>query len=212
MRKARRYQFVLMAAAAALVFGTWTADAKPKTKNLRLQIVDLKTKLAQLESQVQFQGRRLDMMPPLTGGGLCTDPCTLDTDEDGQGDCVDPCPCDPTNRDDDADGIADCVDPCPGDGTNACIDPCHMDSDGDGTPDCQDACPWDSHPASDHDGDGISDCSDPCPDDDHNSCSGPCMLDSDGDGLGDCMDPCPFSEGLEGPCGDHSGTGMGPGM
>lgn len=189
---------------AVLVLGVGTASAKPHGKKLRQQMVELNARLAQLESRMQLQARRLDMMAP-GSGGLCTDPCALDSDGDGEGDCVDVCPCDPSNADHDGDQILDCVDPCPDDAANGCIDPCHMDSDGDGISDCQDMCPWDSASPSDRDGDGVPDCSDPCPDDVHNDCSGPCMMDSDGDGFDDCLDPCPFGEGdATGPCGEHS--------
>jgi hypothetical protein len=211
MREDKRYALLGLALLAMLLLGTGTVDARPAgAKRLRQQIVELKGRLARLESQVQFQGRRLETMPPIvSASGLCADPCAADSDGDGQGDCVDPCPCDPANLDDDGDGIPDCLDPCPGDGTNACIDPCRMDSDGDGTPDCEDVCPWDPSLSRDDDADGIPDCTDPCPGDSRNACTGPCMLDSDGDGMLDCMDPCPFGGGPDTSCGEtHGGMGM----
>ena len=195
-------RLIVGAIVAGLLLGAGAAIAKPHARKVRQQVAELNARLAQLESRMRDQARQLDMMAPRSALGLCEDPCALDSDGDGEGDCVDVCPCDPSNRDDDADGIPDCVDPCPGDVTNGCIDPCQMDSDNDETVDCQDVCPWDSHSPSDHDGDGISDCNDPCPDDDHNDCSGPCLLDSDGDGFDDCMDPCPFG-GESGLCGEH---------
>lgn len=195
----------VLAVALLLAVAAGTADAGPKPKKLRRHVAELQAKLAQLESQMQFQNHRLDrMMPWVATGSSCADPCTLDTDGDGQNDCVDPCPCDPQDRDDDGDGFADCIDPCPGDASNACIDPCNPDSDGDGVHDCEDMCPFDAHASGDRDGDAIADCNDPCPDDDHNGCTGPCMLDSDGDGLGDCMDPCPFGESSDPMCEGHT--------
>jgi hypothetical protein len=189
------------------VLGIGIAEAKkPRPKRLRQEIAELKAKLAQLESQVQFQTRRLETRLPVVAGGLCTDPCALDSDGDGQGDCADPCPCDPTNADADADGMPDCFDPCPEDATNACIDPCRTDSDGDGENDCVDPCPWDPRPATDEDGDGIPDCQDPCPGDRTNDCITPCPLDADGDGMKDCVDPCPWGAAPGSPCIEPSPT------
>ncbi len=178
------------------------ADAGRRPKKLRDEIATLKAQVAQLQSQAEYQLRLMTVaraVAPMPGG-LCTDPCALDSDGDGVNDCEDLCPCDPDNGDRDGDGIPDCADPCPDDATNACIDPCRQDSDGDGVNDCEDPCPFDPSPASDRDGDGIPDCADPCPDDKNNECGGPCMLDSDGDGTKDCGDPCPFGASATRPC------------
>jgi hypothetical protein len=179
------------------------ADAKRARSKLRNELTVLKARLAQLETRLQVETRRLDAtLPNIVGGfpGLCTDPCTVDSDGDGVGDCEDFCPCDAGNGDDDGDGWADCYDPCPGDAENACIDPCRMDGDGDGTPDCEDPCPWDPAASTDADGDNVPDCFDPCPDNPTNDCFDPCPLDSDGDGAKDCTDPCPFGAEGDFPC------------
>lgn len=202
MSTARRAAIGL--AIVMLVSGTLTsAAAKPPRTKLRREIALLKARLAQLESRVQFDTRRLDAVLPLAGGipgGLCADPCAVDSDGDGLGDCEDFCPCDAANGDTDGDGLADCYDPCPDDAENACVDPCRMDGDGDGVPDCKDPCPWDPAPSTDGDGDDIPDCFDPCPDDASNQCIEPCPLDSDGDGMTDCTDPCPFGARGDFPC------------
>jgi hypothetical protein len=179
------------------------ADAKRARSKLRDELTILKARLAQLETRLQVETRRLDAsLPNIVGGfpGLCADPCAVDSDGDGVGDCEDFCPCDPANGDDDGDGMADCYDPCPGDAENACIDPCRMDGDGDGTPDCEDPCPWDPAASTDADGDNVPDCFDPCPDNPTNDCFDPCPLDSDGDGAKDCTDPCPFGAEGDLPC------------
>jgi len=192
----------MMLIALAIVPTLWALGApdagagQRKLKQLRAEVAGLQAKIAQLQSEVQFVMRRDSSVvaPGQPIGGICTDPCSFDADEDGVSDCADPCPCDAGNTDGDADGTPDCVDPCPGDATDACIDPCRMDSDGDGRPDCDDPCPWDPASAADTDGDGIPDCQDPCPEDTNNRCIEPCPLDVDGDGVKDCVDPCPWGE------------------
>lgn len=183
----------LITAAFALLVATSGAQAGVKEKKLRADLLELKARVAQLESQAMFlmrKGGPTAVTPSV--GGLCSDPCTVDSDEDGIGDCEDPCPCDPNQADDDGDGMPDCADPCPGDATNACIDPCRQDADGDQLNDCEDPCPYDAATAIDGDSDGIMDCNDPCPNDRKNECFTPCPLDVDGDGTGDCVDPCPW--------------------
>jgi hypothetical protein len=172
------------------------------SNELQQEVAALKAQMAQLQSQTDYQLRLITTVPSggFATGGLCTDPCTFDSDADGVNDCEDLCPCDPSNADGDGDGVPDCADPCPDDGTDACIDPCRQDSDGDGLNDCEDPCPYDPSPAADADSDGIPDCSDPCPQDPSNGCIGPCPLDADGDGVKDCGDPCPFGETGLRPC------------
>jgi len=188
----------------------WATDtqAKAKTRGVRAELAVLKARIAQLESAVEFQMRRqAASIRPFPVGGICTDPCAVDSDGDGTGDCEDSCPCDAGHVDGDGDGVPDCLDPCPGDATDACIDPCRMDSDGDGQADCEDPCRWDPANAADRDGDGVADCADPCPDDARNDCFAPCPLDSDGDGTNDCHDPCPWGDGTMQPCSMGSPTG-----
>jgi hypothetical protein len=177
------------------------ADAK-RPKRLRDEIATLKSQVAQLQSQADYQLRLIAAAQGSTpiAGGLCSDPCTVDSDGDGKNDCEDVCPCDPNDVDSDGDGVPDCADPCPDDATDACIDPCRQDADGDGLNDCEDPCPFDPSPAIDSDGDGIPDCADPCPGDKQNQCGGTCQLDSDGDGINDCNDPCPFGDSEMRPC------------
>jgi hypothetical protein len=194
-------------ALAVLLVIVGSADAKKQSK-LRHEIEMLQARVAQLESRLQFESRRVEqLLPTVIGvvGGLCADPCATDSDADGVGDCEDLCPCDPANADDDSDGMPNCYDPCPDDATDACIDPCRHDSDGDGTNDCEDACPWDPNPPADADNDGIPDCADPCPDGTL-GCTEPCPLDADGDGTKDCVDPCPYGAEGKYPC-----IGMPPG-
>ena len=193
----------LLAGAVALTLVATSAPAGAKRSKLRHEVAMLKARLAQLESRLQFETRRFEtMLPGVIGstGGLCADPCAVDSDGDGVGDCEDFCPCDPANGDTDGDGMADCFDPCPADAENACIDPCRMDGDNDGVSDCEDPCPWDPAAVTDADGDDIPDCFDPCPDSASNDCVDPCPLDSDGDGAKDCTDPCPFGAEGEFPC------------
>ena len=188
--------------AATLSLGA-ADDAFAKRSKLRHELDLLKARLAELESRLQFQTRQLETMLPTvigSGGGLCADPCAVDSDGDGVGDCQDFCPCDPVNVDSDSDGWADCYDPCPNDAENACIDPCRMDGDGDGVPDCKDPCPWDPAGGADTDADQLPDCVDPCPNDAANDCIQPCPLDSDGDGTKDCTDPCPYGAAGDFPC------------
>jgi hypothetical protein len=195
-------RFRLLSAVALLaLLVSAPAEAKKRGK-LRHQIEMLEARVAQLESRLQFESRRVEsLLPAVIGavGGLCADPCAFDSDGDGVGDCADACPCDASNADDDGDGMPNCWDPCPDDATDACIDPCRSDSDGDGTTDCEDPCPWDPLPPSDGDGDGIPDCADPCPDGSL-GCTEPCPLDADGDGTKDCVDPCPFGAVGAFPC------------
>jgi hypothetical protein len=177
------------------------ACAKKARSKLRDEVTMLKARLAQLEARLDVASRRFEaVLPAVIGGGLCADPCAVDSDQDGIGDCEDFCPCDAGNADGDGDGLADCADPCPDDAENACIDPCRADADGDGVTDCEDPCPWDPNPSTDGDDDGIPDCFDPCPGDPSNVCVEPCPLDSDGDGVKDCTDPCPFGADGDFPC------------
>jgi len=143
-----------------------------------------------LKSQLDYQARWTQNMMP--GGGMCGDPCTVDSDDDGIGDCDDICPCDDNDVDTDHDGNADCSDPCPNDGTDACANPCNNDGDHDGTNDCDDPCPYDPAGPVDSDGDGIPDCQDACPHNADHDCYADCEWDQDGDGLPDCSDPCPW--------------------
>ncbi len=185
-----------------------TVEASVKSRKLRTELTELKSRLAQLEGQLSYLLRaqaagggpaRTPARPDMAGpwlpwpGGLCSDPCASDSDGDGIGDCEDICPCDASSGDDDGDGIPDCADPCLGDASNACVDPCRGDSDGDGRGDCDDPCPFDPAPERDGDADQIPDCVDPCPSDRKNGCYEPCPLDSDGDGLRDCHDQCPWA-------------------
>jgi len=189
------------ATAAALWAGLFLlpalASAHPHSHpRLKARIEALEANLAlqtnSLKSQLDYQARRTENMMP-GSGGMCGDPCTVDSDDDGIGDCEDYCPCDPNTADGDTDAIPDCADPCPDDATNACMDPCNQDSDGDGVNDCEDVCPWDPAAAVDADGDGIPDCQDFCPNDPQNLCFEPCVLDTDGDGVNDCEDGCPWA-------------------
>lgn len=143
-----------------------------------------------LQSQLDFQARRTALMMP--GGGMCGDPCTVDSDGDGIGDCNDICPCDDNDVDTDHDGKGDCSDPCPNDNTDACTNPCNNDGDHDGVNDCDDPCPHDPAGPVDTDGDGIHDCNDACPNNADHDCYNDCEWDQDGDGLPDCSDPCPW--------------------
>lgn len=191
--------------AIAALFCAGSADAGAKTKKLRAEVAELRERIARLESQASFLMRRESRpasgaVAPGIPGNLCTDPCSVDSDGDGVGDCDDPCPCDKEQKDTDGDGTADCLDPCPDDATDACIDPCRADTDGDGTTDCTDPCPWDPASVRDTDGDGMPDCADPCPADRKNACATPCPLDADGDGQKDCTDPCPWGIDPSGAC------------
>jgi hypothetical protein len=143
-----------------------------------------------LQSQIDYQARRTANMVP--GGGMCGDPCAIDSDNDGIGDCEDVCPCDDNAFDTDHDGNSDCADPCPNDATDACANPCSEDSDRDGMNDCEDPCPYDPANPVDSDGDGLHDCQDACPHNANHDCYAECEWDQDGDGLPDCSDPCPW--------------------
>ena len=188
--RARNLTVLALATALALFHGAGTAHAG---KKLRDEVTRLRGDIAHLSTQLNFMQRDMATRPAgYPGGGLCDDPCAVDSDEDGVDDCNDYCPCDPNTADSDADGMPDCADPCPDDATDACIDPCRMDSDGDGITDCEDQCPWDPAPAVDTDSDGIVDCQDPCPEDATNECWDPCKLDQDGDNVPDCEDDCPW--------------------
>lgn len=212
----RRFQCVLVC--VTLLLGAATVaraeEGSPGMKRMRKQVRELKRELdalradmvsqtAQLRSRVDYLSREGSKppggIPPVSGfGGICSNPCSEDSDGDKLGDCEDVCPCEPANAagehaDKDGDRSPDCIDPCPDDSTDACIDPCRSDSDGDGTNDCEDSCPWDPSPAVDGDEDGLVDCVDPCPGDAVNLCwVDPCLLDQDGDGLPDCKDDCPW--------------------
>jgi outer membrane murein-binding lipoprotein Lpp len=220
MRDRRVWLVVVGLLIGAVAMSGWSGEAKTKKpRKLRAEIAQLRATVAQLQSDLDFQRRR-DAAEGPSGtvvpgggggfwpGGICGDPCATDSDEDGTGDCEDPCPCDPRNTDGDADGSPDCIDPCPDDATDACIDPCRMDSDGDGVTDCEDPCPWDPTEAVDGDEDGVADCQDPCPGDPTNDCFSPCpLLDQDGDGTRDCNDPCPWGEATGMPCVWKGGDG-----
>ena len=186
----------------ALVLATDEGQARSKRKGLRAEIAVLKARMAQLESQVRLDARKdaSGGSGSFPGGALCSDPCAVDSDADGIGDCEDPCPCDATNADGDDDAIPDCMDPCPDDATDACIDPCRMDADGDSIVDCKDPCPWTAGGTEDPDGDEVPACADPCPEDRTNDCSPVCALDADRDGTKDCTDPCPWGETNGAPC------------
>jgi len=113
----------------------------------------------------------------------------LDTDGDGQADCVDP--------DDDGDTVLDGDDNCPlvenpdqadsnGDGVG---DACEGDYDGDTVPDDTDNCPSVANPdQEDTDGNGIGDACEAAPTPTPTPTPGP---DDDGDGLPNSLDPCP---------------------
>src|SRR6185503_2393511 len=106
-----------IALALTLAFGTllgWSlsADArKPRRPTIRREIAELKARIAELESRLSFQERSRTpgagggVLVPLPGG-FCGDPCAVDSDGDGVGDCNDPCPCDAANTDGDGDGAA----------------------------------------------------------------------------------------------------------
>jgi hypothetical protein len=89
------------------------------------------------------------------------DPCTLDRDFDGTGDCEDECPADTfktapgacgcgfADNDADLDGALDCTETCPQDANKTEPGLCGCgasdgDLDGDGAIDCQEACPFDA--------------------------------------------------------------------
>lgn len=197
------------------------AEASVKSRKLRAEVTELKSRIGQLEGRLAYLARlqegrgagRADGTTPgrLPGpGGVCADPCASDADGDGVNDCEDPCPCEPDAADGDGDGWPDCADPCPDDAANECLNPCRNDSDGDGRGDCGDPCPFDPAEAKDRDGDALPDCVDPCPDDRKNGCFEPCPLDSDGDGVRDCDDVCPWRAGDDPtrPCGIPPWTPM----
>jgi hypothetical protein len=192
MRNRTLVMVLALVGLVALTASSGHAGRPKKLKQLRAEVAGLKAKVAQLESQADFQMRRIAAGGGIAfpSGGLCGDPCTEDSDSDGVNDCEDLCPCDVTNEDGDNDGVPNCADPCPDDATDACIDPCRQDSDGDG--------------------DGIPDCADPCPEDKDNDCIGPCPLDADGDGTKDCVDPCPWGESNGRPCILGPPTGVNP--
>ena len=118
------------------------------------------------------------------GDGVCSalDNCPnwfnwdqADGDGDGLGDICDPCPADP-NNDLDGDGVCGDLDNCPGVANQN-----QADSDGDGVGDACDPCPADA--ANDLDRDGICGDLDLCPADPNN--------DLDGDGVCGDLDNCP---------------------
>ncbi|HYC01186.1 MAG TPA: hypothetical protein VEC57_18770 [Candidatus Limnocylindrales bacterium] len=194
-----RAALLIVLAFGALLFIQDTGSAGPRRRAILEELTRLRGDVAQLTNQLSYVHGDLAKSPPSYPGGgstgLCDDPCAVDSDGDGVGDCEDYCPCDPDTADADGDGAPDCADPCPDDATDACADPCNQDSDGDGTGDCEDPCPWDPAPPADADEDGVVDCQDPCPGDPTNECWGPCGIDQDGDGVGDCIDDCPYMEG-----------------
>ena len=133
---------VLVVTLAALGLAAAPASAKSsKLKRLRDEVSRLEARLAAVERQMAQQAQRLALVP-LAPAGFCSDPCAVDSDADGLGDCDDPCPCDPNHADADADEWPDCMDPCPGDAENACIWACRAEPDGSGTgtADCVEPC------------------------------------------------------------------------
>lgn len=134
---------VLVVILTVLGLAAIPASAKSsKLKRLRAEIAALEARLAEVERQTARQAQRLALVPSAPGG-FCSDPCTVDSDEDGLGDCEDPCPCDPNHADADGDEWPDCMDPCPDDAENACIWVCRAEPDGSGTgtTDCVEPCP-----------------------------------------------------------------------
>lgn len=119
----------LVVALLTVVLTAAPAPAKSsKVKRLRAQVTALEARLAELERQVSRQAVRLELVPTMPGG-FCGDPCTVDSDGDGLGDCEDLCPCDPDHRNSDGDEWPDCMDPCPDDAENACIWVCQTEPD-----------------------------------------------------------------------------------
>jgi hypothetical protein len=129
-----------------------------------------------------------------------TDEGYLDSDQDGEADCID--------GDDDGDGLPDMLDNCPmipnQDQKDTDFDKqgdvCDPDDDGDGTPDAQDCAPLDknSYPG----GPELCDCKDNnCdgkadenyPDSDKDGKADCCEDDTDGDGIPNGMDNCPMN-------------------
>jgi hypothetical protein len=104
-----------------LVLGVGGA-AEAGSKGSRSALAKLKRKVAMLESRLNRQAQMVSGLVPVNG--VCVDVCAFDSDGDGLGDCVDPCPCDPTNFDGDGDGIPDCIDPCPEDAEDRCLVGC----------------------------------------------------------------------------------------
>jgi hypothetical protein len=99
--------------------------------------------------------------PGMNDTAAAVDPCTLDRDFDGTGDCADECPfdavktapgacgCGVGDTDLDLDGTLDCQDQCAQDvnKTEPGLCGCGFldgDSDADGAIDCQEACPFDA--------------------------------------------------------------------
>jgi hypothetical protein len=118
----------------------------------------------------------------------CGEP-EVDSDSDGDLDCVDPCPFDFYN---DEDGDTICV---PDDNCRKIPNQNQTDSDGDGAGNLCDPCPQD--PLDDIDGDGICADVDTCPE-----VFNPEQKDCDGDGEGDACD-------VNDNCGDNDGDGDG---
>jgi len=194
-RPRARFATAVAVCAGLLLLPTLVQAHPHSHPRLKARIVALEANLALqtnlLQSQLDYQARRTETMMP--GGGMCGDPCTVDSDGDGAGDCEDVCPCDDNNIDTDHDGNADCSDPCPNDDTDACANPCSHDGDQDGVNDCDDPCPYDPAGPVDSDGDGIHDCNDACPNNADHDCYNDCEWDQDGDSLPDCSDPCPWA-------------------
>jgi hypothetical protein len=139
---------ILVVSLATLALAATPASAKSsKIKRLRSEIGRLEARLAEVEREMARQAQRLAQVP-IAPAGFCSDPCTVDSDTDGLGDCEDPCPCDPNHDDTDADQWPDCMDPCPHDAENVCISACRAEPDGSGTgmTDCVEPCPPDSGP------------------------------------------------------------------
>jgi hypothetical protein len=115
-------RIVALTFALTLAIGGAPQAAHAGPKGVRGEITKLKRKLATLESRLNRQAQMVSGLVPVNG--VCVDVCAFDSDGDGQGDCVDPCPCDPTNLDGDGDGTPDCIDPCPADPNDACTASC----------------------------------------------------------------------------------------
>lgn len=136
----RAAAFVAVLIASALTAAPAAAGSK-KVKRLRAEVAHLEARLGALERQVSQQAQRLALVPSAPAG-FCSDPCAVDSDGDGRGDCEDVCPCDPDHGDTDGDEWPDCMDPCPNDADNACVFGCLAEPDpsGTGVTDCPEPC------------------------------------------------------------------------
>jgi reprolysin (M12B) family zinc metalloprotease/disintegrin len=172
---------------------------------------------------------------PCDNGGQCVDQqcvatidqCPNDPNKDEPGACG----CGKPDVDTDADGDPDCIDRCPADpaktepGACGCGKP-DVDSDRDDTLDCNDECPSDplkseagdcgcGSPDIDSDSDGSADCIDECPNDAFHTSAGACgcgvaETDTDFDGTPDCVDLCPADpSSIAPPCAPPPGSDSG---